>query len=107
MPGATSCAAELSHATTGARGHFQGSVPSLGGGDPLSLAHPFVGRQYMMLADGGFDDWLVGGDLLDEERADWPRNKLRYVTELLTSTGSTTRHLVICAIRFWFALVHR
>ena len=30
-----------------------------------------VPHGYMMFADGGFDDWLVGRDLLDEELADW------------------------------------
>jgi hypothetical protein len=42
-----------------------------------------VPHGYMMFADGGFDDWLVGRDLLDEELADWSQNKLRYVGELL------------------------
>jgi hypothetical protein len=36
-----------------------------------------------MFTDGGFDDWLIGRDLLDEELADWSQNKLRYVGELL------------------------
>jgi hypothetical protein len=42
-----------------------------------------VPHGYMMFADGGFDDWLVGRDLLDEELADWSQDKLRYVGELL------------------------
>jgi hypothetical protein len=57
-----------------------------------------VPHGYMMLVDGGFDDWLVGRDLLDDELSDWSQNKLRYVGEILDVNGSTTRLLVTYAI---------
>ena len=52
-----------------------------GEADPLE--HPRRRRGYMMFADGGFDDWLVGRDFLDDNLADWSRDKLRHVGELL------------------------
>jgi hypothetical protein len=42
-----------------------------------------VPHGYVIFADGGFDDWLVGPDMLDEELADWSQNRLRYTGELL------------------------
>src|SRR3954447_16829491 len=42
-----------------------------------------VPHGYMMFADGGFDDWLVGRDALDEDLTDWSQNKLRYIGEVL------------------------
>jgi hypothetical protein len=42
-----------------------------------------VPHGYMMLADGGFDDWVVGQELLHEDLTDWSQNKLRYDGEVL------------------------
>lgn len=42
-----------------------------------------VPHGYMVFVDGRFDDWLVSRQYLDEDLADWSRNKLRYIGELL------------------------
>jgi hypothetical protein len=47
-------------------------------------SEPFeVPHGYMVFAVGGFDDWLVGREGLDEELRDWAQNRLRYVGEVL------------------------
>jgi hypothetical protein len=46
--------------------------------EPYEVAHG-----YMILADGSFDDWVVRREELDEDLANWPRNKLSYFGEIL------------------------
>lgn len=42
-----------------------------------------VPHGYMMFVEGGFDDWLVGPEELEEELVDWSQNRLRYIGEVL------------------------
>lgn len=46
--------------------------------EPCELPHG-----YMVFTNGEFDDWIVSPDELDQDCADWSKNKLRYVGELL------------------------
>jgi hypothetical protein len=49
----------------------------------------------VVFTNGEFDDWIVYPDVLDQDLADWSKNELRYVGELLDesrhSPTSSTR----------------